>query len=116
MVVIFLPATVESGVEQDRTAVPFTCTVHAPHWPRPQPNLVPVRPMFSRITHSSGMSGLASTSYFLPLTSKEIIASSFGNRDPCLPTEAPQARRWNRGLAHRSAAGAKVGFYQPGTA
>src|SRR6185436_3147121 len=58
------------AVRHARVATPSTCTVHAPHCPSPQPNLVPVRPKVSRSTHSSGMSGLTSTSRFVPLTSK----------------------------------------------
>src|SRR5262245_41718471 len=70
MVVIFFPAAAEAAVVHDRTALPSRCTVQAPHWPRPHPNLVPVSPMLSRITQSRGMSGLTSTSYRLPFTSK----------------------------------------------
>ena len=44
MVVIFLPATAEMGVTQERVAAPLTCTVQAPHCAMPQPNLVPVSP------------------------------------------------------------------------
>ena len=32
MVVIFLPATVETGAVHERVATPSTCTVQAPHW------------------------------------------------------------------------------------
>ena len=37
------------------------CTVQAPHCAMPQPYFVPVMPMLSRITHSSGVSGSMST-------------------------------------------------------
>src|SRR4030042_5835494 len=44
----------------------------------PHPYFVPVSPSASRMTQRSGVSGRTSTSYFFPLTSKEIInASSF---------------------------------------
>ena len=46
----------------DPVRIPVDSTVHDPHWPRPQPNLVPVKPRLSRSTQSSGMSGLTSTS------------------------------------------------------
>ena len=50
MVVIFAVADVaEIGVWQERTGEPSRCTVQAPHWATPQPNLVPVRPRSSRI-------------------------------------------------------------------
>src|SRR5436305_7621583 len=68
MVVIFLPAASLSEVWQDRTASPFRCTVQAPHRPAPQPNFVPVICNCSRMAHSSGVSGAASTDIFRPLT------------------------------------------------
>ena len=37
---------------QERIGVPSRCTVQAPHWAMPQPNLVPVMPRTSRSTHS----------------------------------------------------------------
>src|ERR1035438_3166676 len=55
MVVIFLPATAEMGVTQDRTGWPSMWTVQAPHNDMPHPNLVPVMPSVSRKTQSSGM-------------------------------------------------------------
>ena len=36
------PATIDSGVTQDRSGDPFSITVQAPHCAMPQPNLVPV--------------------------------------------------------------------------
>ncbi len=60
MVVTFLPATSDIVVWQERTALPSTWTVQAPHRPEPQPNLVPVSFRCSRTTQSSGV--LASTS------------------------------------------------------
>src|SRR5215468_779482 len=76
MVVIFLFPTLDKAVPQERTATPSRCTVHAPHCCRPQPNFVPVKPIASRITQSSGVSGLTSTSYCFPFTVSEIIADS----------------------------------------
>src|SRR5579871_71319 len=52
MVTIFCPATDSAGVRQDRVALPRTKTVQAPHWPSPQPYLVPVRPRRLRRTES----------------------------------------------------------------
>ena len=51
------------------------CTVQAPHWAMPQPNLVPVRPSVSRITQRSGVSGATSTDCSVPLSVNEIIES-----------------------------------------
>src|SRR5690349_470839 len=60
--------TDESGTEQERITSPLMCTEQAPHCAMPQPNLVPVSPICSRITHSSGVSGSACTSRVSPLT------------------------------------------------
>ena len=39
-----LPIASDAGTLQERIARPSTCSVHAPHWPMPQLNLVPVSP------------------------------------------------------------------------
>src|SRR2546425_3355674 len=70
MVVIFLPATLETAVMQERVASPLMCTVQAPHMEMPQPNFVPVMFSVSRSTQSSGMSGLTSTEVALPFKVK----------------------------------------------
>src|SRR5262249_13639279 len=74
MVVICLPSAALTGITQERTALPSTCTVHAPHCAMPQPYLVPVRPTCSRIAHSRGVLALTSTSMDLPLIVKRTIA------------------------------------------
>src|SRR5215470_7250773 len=73
MVVIFACATADTGTEQERTASPSTCTVHAPHCATPQPYFVPVRPTCSRITQSRGVVGSTSTSWDLPLIVRRIL-------------------------------------------
>src|SRR2546430_17255146 len=73
MVVIRLPTAAESGVEQDRAAWPFTCTVQAPHNAMPQPYLVPVMLRWSRRTQRRGVSASASTDTPLPLTFRVVI-------------------------------------------
>src|SRR6266849_5938631 len=70
MVVIFLPATLDIAVTQERVASPLMCTVHAPQSAMPQPNFVPVMFSVSRRTQSSGMSGLTSTDCDLPFKVK----------------------------------------------
>ena len=67
MVVIFFPATADTGVTHERMGAPSTWTVQAPQSAMPQPNLVPVRPTTSRNAHRSGMSAGASTFSTLPL-------------------------------------------------
>src|SRR5882672_5701949 len=73
MVVIFLPAASPAVMPQERTAWPSMCTVQAPHCAIPQPYLVPIMPMLSRITQSSGVSGSTSTLCDFPLTVRLII-------------------------------------------
>ena len=68
MVVMFFPATPDTGVEQARTGSPSTSTVQAPHSAMPQPNFVPTRPRESRSTHSSGVFGSTSAFSSLPFT------------------------------------------------
>ena len=41
MVVISALPSVPIGVTQERTGLPFTSTVQAPHWASPQPYLAP---------------------------------------------------------------------------
>src|SRR5689334_20843627 len=76
MVVMLLPSTAETGITQERTACPSTCTVHAPHAAMPQAYLVPVMPSSSRSTHNNGISGSTSTSTCFPFTLSVAIACS----------------------------------------
>src|ERR1035438_10622049 len=66
MVMICLPATSLTGVEQDRTACLSTMTVQAPQKASPHPNLVPVRPRSERSTHNSMRSSSTFTLAGLP--------------------------------------------------
>src|SRR3954447_12994061 len=75
MVVICLPAASLTVTPQERIATPSIWTVQAPHCAMPQPYLVPVSPTFSRIAHSSGVSGSTSTSKALPLIVRLAIVS-----------------------------------------
>src|SRR5580700_5426665 len=77
VVTLFAP-TLDTGVTHERTGSPSRWTVQAPHCDSPHPNFVPVSPMLSRITQSSGMSALTSRSCCLPFTVSEIIWISFG--------------------------------------
>ena len=61
MVVIGLPATPVARVMQDRVGTPSIRTVQAPHWPSPQPYLLPVNPKSSRSTQRSMRSGWTSS-------------------------------------------------------
>ena len=74
MVVTFLPATEASGVTQERTALPSTCTVQAPHKLAPQPYLVPVSPASSRKAHNSMDCESPSTVTGFPLRVNDAMA------------------------------------------
>src|SRR6266404_6152597 len=75
MVVISLPAARDTGATHDRTASPSRCTVQAPHCAMPHPYFVPVRPRFSRKTHSRGVEGSTSRFTRCRFTLKEIIGT-----------------------------------------
>src|SRR6202161_4758360 len=75
IVVICLPEASPTVTPQDRIATPSTWTVQAPHCAMPQPYLVPVRPTFSRIAQSSGVSGSTSTLSDFPLIVRFAIAN-----------------------------------------
>src|SRR5205085_4719242 len=76
MVVTLVPSTAPSVVAHERTALPLTCTVHAPQSAAPQPNFVPVSFSSSRITQSSGVLASACAETGLPLRLNATIASS----------------------------------------
>src|SRR5918992_1786939 len=80
MVVTFLPTATDTGVTQERFGAPSRCTVQAPHWAMPQPNLVPVRPRRSRNTQRRGMSDGAFTSRSTPFTVSFMAMSPSGLR------------------------------------
>src|ERR1700674_3641895 len=71
---MFLFCAAETGSMQERIVLFSTSTVHAPHWPRPQPNRGPCNSRLSRRTYSSGVLGSASTTLDLPFTFSEIRA------------------------------------------
>src|SRR4030095_4832213 len=71
-VVISAPATVLTGVTQERTARPRTMTVQKPHCPRPQPNFGPLNWRSSLRTYRSGVAGSTSTVCGAPLTFRGI--------------------------------------------
>src|ERR1700722_17014414 len=90
MVVIFFPATDETGVMQERVASPSICTVQAPHRAIPQPNFVPVMPRVSRRTHNSGIFGGTSTDCCLPLRINWIAMRVLRGRNAVLHTGRPE--------------------------
>lgn len=78
MVRISLPAARVAGVLHERIGAESMSTVHAPHWPIPHPNLVPVSFSVSRSTQSSGVSFGTDTSCVVPFTfslMKQILVS-----------------------------------------
>src|ERR1700758_3781170 len=62
--------TLETGVMHDRVATPLIITVHAPHWPSPQPNRGPRRSRSLRRMYSRGVVGSTSRVCDLPFTFK----------------------------------------------
>ena len=84
MVVIFLPATLETSVTHDRVAWPSMCTVQTPHSAIPHPYFVPRRFRTSRITHNRGMSAGTSTRVECPLitNSKGMVSTPLKQFDP----------------------------------
>src|SRR5258708_4243319 len=101
MVVIGLPATAATGIEQDRVGTPSIWTVQAPHCAMPQPNLVPVRPMVSRSTHRSGVDSSTSTLWDWPLMDSEIILN------PPIPSLIDEAKNIGRGPGRGSLEGTR---------
>jgi hypothetical protein len=91
MVVIFLPATLDMGVTQERAATPSICTVQAPHNAMPHPNFVPVMFNVSRSTQSSGISGATSTVCGLPFSTKLM------DMIPSMPSPAGQQSGFESG-------------------
>lgn len=69
----------ETGTEQDRTTLPSTCTLQAPHAEIPQPNLVPVRPSSSRSAQSKGVSGSPANVTLFPFTCAAIAIALFSS-------------------------------------
>src|SRR5678815_1238983 len=73
IVVMLRPPIWLTGKRHENTDLPSTCTMHAPHCPAPQPNLVPVSFRSSRRTQSSGVSGCAVTVCRFPLTVSDVL-------------------------------------------
>src|SRR5258708_35725400 len=67
MVTMDFPAASLTESWQERRGVPFSKMVHAPHWPSPQPYLVPVRPSSSRNAESNEVAGSDSKNRLFPL-------------------------------------------------
>src|ERR1700716_2246145 len=80
MVVTARPCTAPTGSMQERTGLPSTCTVQAPHCAMPQPNFVPVSPSMSRRTQSSGMSAGASKVFCSPLIVRVVAIKRLQNQ------------------------------------
>src|SRR6478735_5674806 len=96
MVTIFCPATESAGVRQERVALPRSKTVQAPHWPSPQPYLVPVRPSRLRRTESKDSPGTHSVLCSTPFTIRmrdcmldrsKVYPDYSNSASPALPTD-----------------------------
>src|SRR5690606_29709709 len=93
MVVISAPDAWASSMLHDLTALPFSSTVHAPHWAVSQPTWVPVSLRCSRSAWTSSVWGAASTVTALPLTLSgtcmvvSCVVSRGHHSEPCAPGE-----------------------------
>src|SRR6185437_1277755 len=67
-VVIWPLPTAETGMTQERIALPSSTTVHAPHCASPHPNFGPYSPRPSRSAYRSMLSGSAETLQSWPFT------------------------------------------------
>src|SRR5262245_14994284 len=84
-----LPAACLTAVVQDRVTLPSIKTLHAPHWPRPQPNFARCSPSALRNMYRSGCPGShESTVTAFPFTRKLY----FGIRSPWPLTILPIPR------------------------
>src|SRR6266571_6468863 len=85
IVVICFPAARATWVMHERVATPSISTVHAPHWPSPQPYLLPVKSRSLRKTDSRLTVESTSTVTFFPLTLRLVIltinTSSIANHE-----------------------------------
>src|SRR5262245_10771963 len=75
MVVIALPSQTPTEVRHDLRGVPSISTVHAPHFPSPQPYLLPVSSRSSRRTLSKLRSPSAFSRRFAPLTRSSLTVA-----------------------------------------
>src|SRR6476469_10080028 len=67
-----LPATSDTWVWQENARLPSMCTMHAPHSPAPQPNLVPVSLSSSLMIHKRGVVGGAADEAGFPFIVKSV--------------------------------------------
>src|SRR6267378_2786971 len=98
------PATVPTGVTQERMAWPFTMTVQAPHCARPQPNFGPRSSRSSLSTYSKGVVGSRSNECARPSTFRVmVLISTVPWRELSVPkrrrTPLPTTVTWLLGAA-----------------
>src|SRR5258708_29515904 len=67
-----LPATSDTWVWRENARLPSMCTMHAPHSPAPQPNLVPVSLSSSLMIHKRGVVGGAADEAGFPFIVKSV--------------------------------------------
>src|SRR5258705_10537040 len=72
IVVMDLPAISDTWVWQENARLPSMCTMHAPHSPAPQPNLVPVSLSSSLMIHKRGVVGGAADEASFPFIVKSV--------------------------------------------
>ena len=74
IVVMLAPSAWTASIVHDLMAMPFTWTVHAPHWLVSQPTCVPVMSRSSRRAWTSNRLGSTSSSRCVPLTTNAMCS------------------------------------------
>src|SRR6266581_3028269 len=97
----------ETVTEQERTDLPSSSTVHAPHWASPQPNFGPFSSRSLRRTYRSGVSGATEdTRRVAPFTRNVKSAMIFSGQGfyACSARRRralPRSNAWGRGDSPR---------------
>jgi len=102
MVVMGFAAAALTGIWHERRGAPPNRTVQAPHWPSPQPYLVPIRPSSSRSAVRSGVSGSQWTVCRLPLISSSIGFAIIRPSSCGIPQASPSATSYHRGMSRKN--------------
>src|ERR1700722_17445435 len=85
IVVISSPSCIRAKLRHEFTRLPFTCAVHAPHWPWSQPFFVPVRATVSRRQSRSVVRGSTRSWRSLPLM-RSVIGTAPSMFGPAVAT------------------------------
>src|SRR3979490_2868793 len=89
-------AAADTGTEQERTDLPSSSTVHAPHWASPQPNFGPFSSRSLRRTYRSGVSGATEETFRAAPFTRNVMSAMILLRGLCLGGKRKRtpARPW----------------------